>query len=123
MMETRELVCIGCPLGCPLVVELDGGRITVTGNTCPRGESYGKKEVTKPTRTVTSTVRVEGGALPRVSVKTAGEVPKEKIFACMEVIRNTAVQAPVAIGDVIIPDCAGTGTAVIATKNVGRGDC
>ena len=119
-METRELICIGCPLGCPLTVTMDKDEITVTGNTCPRGDAYARKEVTNPTRVVTSTVRLEGGTIDRVSVKTADDIPKGKIFDCMEQIRKTAVKAPVAIGDVIIPDCAGTGVAVIATKNVGR---
>ena len=37
-MEKRELICIGCPMGCPLTVTLDGGAVvTVQGNTCPRG--------------------------------------------------------------------------------------
>jgi len=61
-MEKRELICIGCPMGCPLTVELENGEIkTITGYTCKKGETYARKEVTNPTRIVTSTVRVEGG--------------------------------------------------------------
>lgn len=118
MTEVRELTCIGCPLGCPLTVKVEDEGIAVTGNTCPRGEAYGKKEVTNPTRIVTSTVQILGGALPRVSVKTESDIPKGRIFDCMEEIRRTTVSAPVKIGDVLIEDCAGTGMAVIATKNV-----
>ena len=70
-MEKRELICIGCPMGCPLTVTLDGGAVvTVQGNTCPRGDAYARKEVTAPTRIVTTTVRVTGGTLPAVSCKT-----------------------------------------------------
>ena len=43
-MEKRELICIGCPLGCPLTVTMEETGITVTGNTCKRGEIYAKKE-------------------------------------------------------------------------------
>ena len=33
-MEKRELICIGCPMGCPVTVELEGGEIVnVTGHT------------------------------------------------------------------------------------------
>lgn len=117
-MEKRELTCIGCPLGCALTVTIDGASITVTGNTCRRGEDYGKKEVTNPTRTVTSSVRVTGGAIPMVSVKTKTDIPKGKIFACMEEIRKASLAAPVKIGDIVIADCAGTGVPVIATKDV-----
>ena len=117
-MEKRELTCIGCPLGCQLTVTINGDEITVAGNTCKRGDTYAKKEVTNPTRIVTSSVRLLGGEIERVSVKTASDIPKEKIFDIMAVIRNTSVVAPVKIGDVIISDCAGTGVDVIATKNV-----
>lgn len=115
---TRELTCISCPLGCPLKVELDetGAVLSVTGNTCKRGEEYGKKEVTAPTRTVTSTIKVEGASVPVTSVRTKTDIPKEKIFACMEEIRRTKMKAPVHIGDVVIHDVAGTGVDVTATR-------
>lgn len=114
----RELTCISCPLGCPLKVELDenGAVLSVSGNTCKRGEVYGKKEVTAPTRTVTSTVRVEGAGVPVTSVRTQSDIPKEKIFQCMEEIRKASVKAPVHIGDVVIRNVAGTGVDVTATK-------
>lgn len=117
-MENRELTCIGCPLGCALTVTIDGDNITVAGNTCKRGEDYGKKEVTNPTRTVTSAVPVRNGVIPMVSVKTGSDIPKEKIFDCMREIRQVSLTAPVKIGDIVIADCAGTGVSVIATKNV-----
>ena len=81
-MAMIELTCISCPLGCPLKVETDGAGqvVSVTGNTCKRGEAYGRKEVTAPTRTVTSTVKVEGAGVPVVSVRTKTDIPKEKIF-------------------------------------------
>ena len=118
-METIELTCIGCPLGCPLRVENEGAEVLlVTGNTCPRGEAYGRREVTHPTRVVTSTVRVAGGALPVVSCKTAAEVPKDKIFDVVRALKEVQVPAPVTIGQVLAQDIAGTGVAVVATKNL-----
>ena len=48
-MERKELICIGCPMGCPVTVEMNGENVvSVTGNTCPRGERYARKEVTDP---------------------------------------------------------------------------
>ncbi len=120
-MEKRELICIGCPLGCPLTVELEKGEvIRVTGNTCKRGEVYARKEVTNPTRIVTSTIRVIGGDRPLVSVKTQEDIPKDKIFACMKEVNGTWVEAPIHIGDVVIENVAGTGIPVIATKEVAK---
>ncbi|HCD45485.1 MAG TPA: NAD(FAD)-dependent dehydrogenase [Lachnoclostridium sp.] len=117
-MEVREMICIRCPLGCPLTVRMEGDQVEVTGNSCSRGEEYGKKEVLSPTRVVTSSVRVMGGDLEMVPVKTKEDIPKDKIFACMEEIRKMEVSAPVSIGDVIIPDCAGKGVSIVATRNV-----
>ena len=117
-METRELICIGCPLGCPLTVRLDGEQMEISGNTCKRGEDYARKEVQNPTRIVTSTVRVTGGDVEMVSVKTKEDIPKGKIFACMDEIHRASAKAPVHIGGVIIPNCAGTGIPVIATKEI-----
>ncbi len=118
-MKKREFICIGCPLGCPLSVTLENGEVTsVTGNTCPRGDAYARKEVTNPTRIVTSTVRVDGGIYAMVSCKTASDIPKNKIFAITEELKTVCVKAPVAIGDVLLENVAGTGVNIIATKNV-----
>lgn len=119
-MEKIELICIGCPMGCPLTVEMENGAVTkVTGNTCPRGDAYGRKEVTNPTRIVTSTVRVEGGTLPVVSCKTRTDIPKGKIFDVARALKTVTVPAPVAIGQVLVDNVADTGVEIIATKNVG----
>lgn len=118
-MSTRELTCIGCPLGCSLSVTLENGEVTaVTGNTCPRGDAYARKEVTNPTRIVTSTVRVKDGVSPMVNVKTASDIPKDKIFDCAAALRDVVVTAPVAIGDVVLADVAGTGVDIVAAKNI-----
>lgn len=118
-MEKRNLTCIRCPLGCQITVTLDNGEIKdVTGNTCPRGDQYARKEVTNPTRVVTSIVRITGGVLPVLSVKTKDDIPKGKIFEVLDEIKPVIVEAPVKIGDVIVPDVAGTGVDIVATKDI-----
>ena len=118
-MEKQELICINCPMGCPLTVETEGNEVlSVTGNTCPRGESYARKEVTNPTRIVTTTVRVREGREKMVSVKTETDIPKGKIFECVKQLKDVELMAPVHIGDVILENAAGTGVNVVATKAV-----
>ena len=118
-MEVRNLICINCPLGCALTVETENGQIvSVSGNTCKKGDIYARKEVTAPTRIVTSTVRVTRGAADMVSVKTKTDIPKDKIFECVRALKDIEVSAPVHIGDVILRDAAGTGVDIVATKNV-----
>ena len=124
-MKQVHLICIGCPLGCPLTAELEDGEVrSVTGNTCKNGEKYARRELTNPTRIVTTTVRVSGGELPMVSVKTASDIPKGKIFDCIRALKDVEVPAPILIGQVILPDAAGTGVGVVATRHVRKtGEC
>lgn len=120
-MEKRELICIGCPMGCLMAVGLENGQVTeVTGNTCKRGDAYARKEAVSPTRILTTTVRVKGGVLPVASVKTREDIPKGRINDCVRALRHVRVAAPVHIGDVLLADVAGTGVDVIATKDVAK---
>lgn len=123
MSETKDLICIGCPVGCSLQVILEQGKVVeVRGNSCPKGKSYGEKECTNPTRIVTSLVKVKGGEIKVVSVKTEKDIPKEKIIQCIEDLKGIIVEAPVNLGDIILENVAHTGVNVIATKSVLRID-
>ena len=113
-----KMICINCPKGCELDVERAAdGTITVTGHTCPRGEAYGRAELENPTRMVTGLVRVAGMRKP-LPVKTKSPVPKGKISDVLFAMHQATVQLPVKIGDVIVPDVAGTGIDLVATANM-----
>lgn len=120
MIKNRSLTCIGCPMGCSLNVEMDASGIVreVNGNICKRGDIYARKEVTNPTRIVTSTVHVLGGCMDMVSVKTTQDIPKNKIFECIKDLKEVYVHAPVHVGDVVLENVAGTGVDIIATKEI-----
>ncbi len=112
----QNLTCIICPRGCALKINAENGNLTVTGNSCPKGKQYAIDECTRPTRTVTSAVRVENRNDTMVSVKTDAPVPKESMFSIMKLIRSKEVSAPVRIGDIIIKDVFGAN--IVATKNI-----
>ena len=115
----KGLICIGCPLGCEISVELlDNEIVKISGNTCPRGERYAREEITAPTRIVTTTVRVKNGHLPVVSVKTKSDIPKQKIMECIRALQGVSIEAPVKINQIVMTDVVGTGVDIIATKNV-----
>ncbi|AYF54112.1 DUF1667 domain-containing protein [Clostridium botulinum C] len=121
MSEMRELTCIGCPMGCLLEVTIEDGKVVdVKGNSCLRGKTYAEKECTNPTRIVTSSVKVQGGEIAAVSVKTECDIPKDKIFKCVEELRGVTIPAPIKVGDVIVKDIVGTGVNIIATKSVAK---
>ena len=62
----KDIICVACPMGCQISVELndDGEILSVTGNTCKRGDAYARTECTHPERSLTTTVKVSGGVHP-----------------------------------------------------------
>lgn len=119
-METKNIICINCPLGCMLEVTRDGDSLDIRGNSCKRGIDYGKAEMTNPKRTITTSLFVNGGIHPTVSVKTSSEIPKSLIFKCIKEISGLKVQAPISVGDVIVKNILNTGADIVATRNVDR---
>lgn len=113
----KSLICIGCPLGCMITVSLENGVVIgVEGNICKNGSKYAKKELTNPTRTVTSTVKVKGGDSQMLSVKTKEDIPKEKIMDCISALKDLELNAPIEIGEVVLKNVADTEIDIIATK-------
>ena len=119
-MTERKLICVACPRGCPVTVTMDdnGEIIKVEGNTCPRGDTYARAEVTHPERSLTSTVRVTGGKHYVVPCKSSTAIPKELLFDAMVEINKASIAAPVHIGDVIIENLLGTGADIVATNEI-----
>ena len=111
----KEMICIVCPMGCHLSVDTE--TLEVTGNTCPRGEKYGKEELTCPKRVITSTVKIIGGIHKRVPVKTNDSIPKELNFKCMELLNHIELKSPVKRGDVVIENVLGTGVVIFLSLN------
>ena len=110
-----NLICIVCPRGCHLSVDEN---LNVTGNGCKRGVDYAKRELTAPTRMVTSTVKILGSKEVRLPVVTKDPIPKEKIFDVMKEINKAVAKCPVNIHDVIIPNVLDLGVDIIATKSI-----
>ena len=118
MME-KKLICVSCPIGCELTARIENGVVTsVTGNRCPRGEAYARQEAIDPMRVLPTSVRVIGGELPLVSVKTDQPVPKRLIWQIMDHIRTLSIEAPVKIGQVLAENIMETGANLVATREV-----
>lgn len=115
-METKELTCIVCPVGCKLSATIDGSDMAIEGNACPRGKKYGLDELCSPMRMLTSTVRIVGGFLPRLPVRSKSPIPKGKIGDALKELRMVSVTAPVGIGEVILKNVAGTGVDMEASR-------
>ena len=99
-------------------VEIKDGKVIVKGNECKRGEKYAVAEMTCPMRTITSSIFIDGGDYPLLSVKTKDPIPKAKIPEVLDAIRALKATAPTRVGDVLLPDIAGTGVDLVATRKV-----
>lgn len=130
MTKVTNMTCIVCPMGCSLEVTestglansgdtqnsaiVTGRKFSVKGNTCPRGAQYAIKELTNPTRTLTCTVLVDGGAMRLVPAKSNVEIPRDMQKECMEVVRRLKVKGPVKAGDVLCRNILDTGADIVA---------
>ena len=113
----KELICIVCPKGCHLNVD-ETQNYAVTGNSCPRGEEYGRIELTHPTRVVTSTVRCTGGAHPRCPVKTSAPIPKVLIPQAVRCLDGVELTTPIHTGDIVVSNICNTGISFVATRDL-----
>jgi CxxC motif-containing protein len=122
----KQFVCTICPKGCHLVAhtknngDTDCNSVVITGNSCVRGEVYGKQEAVSPMRVVTSTARVNGFEhIYSVPVKTTAPIPKQKVQDTMQLINTIVVNKPTKRGESVLKNIFGLGVDVVTTKSVG----
>lgn len=116
--KEKQFICTSCPMGCLLKGLDKGGEIIISGNSCPRGLTYGLQEMTRPKRMVTTTILVNKGQRKLVPCKTKDPIDKDLIFKLMEVINKHSVDAPIRVGDVLIKNVLGSSVDIVATANV-----
>lgn len=124
-IETLQFNCTTCPSGCLLTVEVerdaDGAVVevcSVTGNSCPRGDTFAHQELTCPMRVLTTTVAVSGGDEVLLPVRTAEAIPLALHAKTMDLIRGVVVNAPIRMGDVVLKDLLGTSINLIASMDI-----
>ncbi|MBQ2049256.1 MAG: FAD-dependent oxidoreductase, partial [Spirochaetales bacterium] len=95
--EEGTVTCTVCPNGCQ--VRWDEKTGTFSGNRCMRGSRFAMQERTSPMRTVTTTVKTEGGKL--VPVRTDGKIGRDSVRGLVEKLRDVRLQGPHSAGDVV----------------------
>lgn len=124
-IETLQFNCTTCPSECLLTVEVerdaDGAVVevhSVTGNSCPRGDTFAHQELTCPMRVLTTTVAVSSGDEALLPVRTVEAIPLALHAQAMNLIRGLVVKAPVRMGDVVLKDLLNTGIDLIASMDI-----
>ena len=119
MTSEKKITCIVCPIGCKILIKTDGTRFeVVNGNKCKRGIDYTRSEALDPRRMLTTSVLVNYGEWPLVSVKSSKPVPKNKVFTVLKEIKKMKIDAPVKVGQIIIKNVENTNIDIVATKEV-----
>ena len=117
----KEITCTVCPMGCQILVSGEGERVDrVEGFGCGRGEEYARHEFAHPVRILTSTVALRNAEGPLLPVRSSVPILKERIPACMQILKELTVPAPVKCHDVIVADILGTGADIIASDSAER---
>jgi CxxC motif-containing protein len=113
-MNTKDITCIGCPLGCGITVTMEDGKVKeIKGNSCKKGESFAINEAADPRRILTTTMLTASGGL--IPVKSDRPVKKGILFDLMKAINMETVKEPVEIGDVLIKNILGSGADIVAS--------
>lgn len=114
----KKLTCIVCPNGCEISIEKSEGDWIVTGNLCQRGKEFAINEIINPKRSICSTVKTIYKEVPRLAVRTDGEIPFKDIFPLMKLLSTVIIDRHVHSGEVIIENAINTGVNVIATSDM-----
>jgi len=112
--DPNKLICVNCPNSCELDIDENGN---VTGNRCVRGEQFALNEMKTPLRTITTTMRTNFVDMPVLSVKTSGEIPKDKIFDVMNEVNKVIINKDTNVGDIIIKNVCNLNVDIVATNN------
>jgi len=120
--ETRDYVCIACPIGCPLQLVHEGNTIQeISGHNCKRGAKYARQEFTDPRRTFSTTIPIEGALYPRLPVKLSTPIRKETVLEAARMVHRLSATAPVACGEVLLAGLFGEdGVDVLASRTMKR---
>lgn len=119
MQEHRQFICVTCPVGCALDATIEGDQvIEVQGQSCRRGAGFVQEELAAPKRMFTTTVRVRGGALPLVPVRSREPLPKGLLFQVASALRKVVLEAPVHEHQVVLADAVHSGIDIIASREV-----
>ena len=120
MTRRESVICVGCPLGCEVILTIDGnGEVSqITGHSCKEGKNYAVDEYQNPVRVLTATVLTEDSSQPVLPVRTDRPIPRTKLTAAMCVLAKVRAKPTLKAGDTLISNLLGTDCNVVATSDL-----
>ncbi len=120
--EQAEIICLACPLACRITLTVERGKVVeVSGSreeACKRGMEYAIAEWELPQRVFTATVLTRDSSQPMLPVRTLLPVPRKLLHQCMRELAALRISPPVRLGEVVLPDIAGTGVDLLASADL-----
>ncbi len=117
MAEQREFICVTCPVGCSIEALVEGQElIEMRGQACGRGEHFVQEELTDPRRMLTTTVRVRGGTLPLVPVRSSAPLPQHLLMEVARALRQVELEAPVQEHQVVLENVFDTQVDIVTSR-------
>lgn len=119
MAVQEHIVCVGCPMGCSVILTIENKNVTaIEGNGCKQGKKYVLEEYRNPVRTFTSTLLTEGSSQSLLPVRTNKPIPRTKMLSTSLALAGVRVRPPVRMGEVVVSRPGGIEADVIASGDL-----
>ncbi|MBN2736887.1 MAG: DUF1667 domain-containing protein [Spirochaetales bacterium] len=118
MKDPKKIICISCPIGCELTVGYENDQLSVSGNKCARGKSYGQEEYLEPKRIVTAVVKTNSATLTYIPIKTDQPLKKEYINDLLNHLYQLEVKVPITLNQCLLKNFNNTGVNIVFTRSL-----
>lgn len=119
MKKLTQINCVCCPNHCLVTVD-ESAKNPVFGNHCPNGEAFARTELRNHMRQVIGEVRIAGAETDRCAVETSCDVPVESLSEIGTILKHYQAEAPVAAGQVLIHQIAGTDADLVVIRSIAK---
>ncbi len=115
---SEKILCVVCPLGCKLLVDIEGDSVSVEGNKCSKGVDFAHSEIVESKRNLATSIPIDGQVFSMLSVRLSRVIPLRLFSNVLSEIASLRPETPIHRGQVLIHNVSNTGVDVIATRTV-----
>ena len=116
----NQVVCNKCEEYCVIDIKTEDEVVEIIGNKCNEGIEFSEDYLKNSMDVLTTLVRIKGGQVKVVSVKSDKPIEKKLFLKCSRALSRINAGAPIKIGDVVCKNILNLGVDIICTKNVDK---